>query len=169
MLDDKSEDDMLEFLNFVETNVQLISNQCAKVLIPFMCQYAFPLCDTEGNTKAPTQTECKSIQDDMCAAEWKMIMTTSFSTLLPVCENLELYDYILDFSNNSSEVTMNPLQCHHQFKEFCGICLPLCGEFSRYDDDSETELQQIIIVTAAMNCMGAILVTIIAILRRKEL
>ena len=168
MRENKSEDDMSKLINFIETNVQRINDQCAKVLIPFMCQYEFPLCDSEGDIKPLSQRECKSIQDDTCAAEWRMI-TTSFSTLLPVCENLGFDDYILDTSNNISEITMNPLQCHHHFKEFCGVCLPLCGKFSRYDDDSETELQQIIIVTAAMNCMGAVLVTIIAILRRKEL
>ena len=163
MLDERSESDIIEFLNFIETNVDFISEHCAVVLIPLICEYTFPLCDI--NAKPPDQSLCESVQHDACATEWRIIMTTSFSTLLPVCGALDFDDNALNVDHNDSEMTVNILQCHLQFMEFCGVCLLLCGKFSRYDEDSETKLRQTIIVTAAANCIREILVTLIAILR----
>lgn len=170
MLDNNSEDVML---SFIEMNAHFISERCAMVLMPFLCQYIFPTCDSEGNISFPNQAECKNVQEDTCASEWKMIMKTSFSTLLPVCENLDDPDFddenVLDRNINGSQIAMRPLQCHHYFEEFCGACLPLCGEFSRYNDETKMQQRLIVIVTATMNCLGGILVFIIAMLRRKEL
>jgi len=165
MLGRTPNDDMVQFINFIEANENLISEQCAMVLMPFLCQHTFPPCDSEGNANLLSQAECRNIQDFTCATEWRMIMTTSFSTLLPVCEDLS----DADFGYYNSQMAMKPLQCPKQFKDFCGMCLPLCGEFSRYDDETKIQQKSMIITTAAMNDIGGILVFILAVLRRKEL
>ena len=141
-------------------------------ILPFLCQYVYPPCNG-GNASAAqliTRGKCENIRDVVCSSEWKLVqlLPTSLSTVLPVCKKFEENDSDVEYSNSSQDVTQ-PLQCHHQFKEFCGLCLPLCGEFSQYKAEAELEERYVLIFSGLSGFIGGILVFIAAITRRNKL
>jgi len=162
-----SEDDIAGFINilnqFVGTN--FVSEQCAEVVLPFLCQYIHPPCDGNGSVNLISQEQCSNIRDVVCAAEWRLVMATSSSSLLPVCEHFSN----VDNTDNTTQITPQPLQCHYQFKEYCSLCLPLCGEFSQYKASTKLAERSVLIFAGASAFVGGILVFIAAIFRRKSL
>jgi len=94
-------------------------------------------------------------------------MATSSSSLLPVCEHFSDVDNITD--DNTTQITPQHLQCHYQFKEYCGLCRPLCGEFSQYSAEPKFQERTLVILSGVMAFIGAALVFIAAIIRRKSM
>ena len=73
---------------------------------------------------------------------------------LPICEE-----------ENISET----VKCHYQFKEYCGICLPLCGKFSQYTDQLRINEDIVIIFSSILGAIGAVIMFTAAVIRRKEM
>ena len=145
-----SEDTIIQFMDNIIT---LASEQCHDNVLPFLCQYIFPPCDiTNNTTDFISQTHCSYIRDAVCSFEWKVVMNTPLAYLLPNCENFD------DDDNNTLPIAPQSLQCHHQFKEFCGLCLPLCGQFSQFRDDIKFKEKKVIIFSAAAAFIAGILV-----------
>jgi len=144
-----------------------ISEQCAEVVLPFLCHYIHPPCDGKGSVNLISQEQCSNIRDVVCGNEWRLVMATSSSSLLPVCEHFSNVDNITD--DNTTQTTPQSLQCHYQFNEYCGLCLPLCGEFSQFKASTKLEERSVIIFSGASSFVGGILVFVVAIIRRKVL
>ena len=160
------EEQLSRFSEFLEQYSSLISEECSVAVMPFICQYAFPPCDGEGSPLLITQEQCINIRDDVCANEWRITMATELGTLLPNCEAFESED------NSSSVATRNdldPLQCHYQFRNYCGVCIPLCGTFSQYPDQVKFTERGFIIFSAVLALIGGTLMFIAAIIRRKQM
>ena len=153
------------------SELQLVSDECLTAVKPFLCQYIYPPCDGNGSTKFITQEQCINVRDKMCKAEWRLAMTTKFRSLLPVCEEIDIDVNDNDFIWNETEINdiSQPLKCHYQFKEFCGVCLPLCDSFSQYPDKVKLIERIVIIIAAVLAVIGAIIVFISAAIRRKEM
>ena len=66
-------------------------------------------------------------------------------------------------------IAPQPLQCHYQFKEFCGSCLPLCGKFSEFKNDVEFHVKAFVIFGATAAFIGGILLFVISAYRRKAM
>jgi len=164
-----TENDITNFIDILDrfSGTDIISEQCAEVVLPFLCQYIHPPCDGNGSVKLISQEQCSNIRDVVCADEWRLVMATSSSSLLPVCEHFDNVDNITD--DNTTQITPQPLQCHHQFKEYCGLCLPLCGEFSQYQVKAEIQEKTILIFAGILAFIGGLLVFIAAIIRWKAL
>ncbi|XP_065890808.1 uncharacterized protein [Dysidea avara] len=134
--------------------------------MPFICQYAYPPCDGNGSPLLITQEQCVNIRDEVCVNEWRIAMATESGSLLPVCETFN------DEDDSSSVATRNasePLRCHYQFREYCDVCLPLCGDFSQYPDQVKVAERSVIILSAVLALIGGIFVLIAAIKRRKTM
>jgi len=164
-----SEGDVISFMNILQ---YYHSKHCAttEIVLPFLCKYVYPPC--YGNNISTVQlishVQCKDIRDKVCADEWEQVRKISPS-LLPVCENFkEGNDLGLDHGN-VSRATIKPLKCHYQFKEFCGLCLPLCGKFSQYKVKTKFQERSILIFSGSSAFIGGILVFIAAFIRRKQL
>ena len=131
--------------------------------MPFLCQYAYPPCDGNGSVQFITQEQCVNIRNNVCKTEWRIAMTIEQGNLLPVCETFGT-------DNKSSPVTIEndtePLICHYQFKEFCGVCLPLCGTFSQYPDQVRIGEKALLILAAISALIGGAVVLIAAVIRR---
>ena len=153
-------------IKFIEVLQTLVSDECSSVLATFICQYAYPPCDGNGSPLLITQEQCVNIRDDVCANEWRIVMATEEGSLLPVCEAFE------SESDSSSVVTRNisePLRCHHHFREYCGICLPLCRTFSQYSDE-DIKFGAITLASyITLSLSGAIILLIAAIVKRKSM
>ena len=91
-------------------------------------------------------------------------MATEEGNLLPVCETLGT-------DNESSLVTIikEPLKCHYQFKEFCGVCLPLCGTFSQYSKQVKFGERAVIILAAVLTLVSGFVILIAAVMRPAEM
>jgi len=162
-----SENDIASFTKLLN-QFSGISDQCAEVVLPFLCQYIYPPCDSNGSVNLISQEQCSNIRDVVCVDEWRLVMTTlSSSLLLPVCEYFSNVDNITD--DNTTQVTPQPLQCHYQFKEHCGWCRPLCGKFSSHSADRTLQEKTAMIIAAVLGITGGILVFIVSIKRRKSM
>ena len=160
------EEQLSKLFEFLEQYSGLISEECSAIVKPFICQYAYPPCDRNGSPLLITQEQCVNIRDDVCANEWRIAMATELGELLPTCEAIE------SRGDSSSVVTRNdsePLRCHYQFKNYCGICIPLCGTFSQYPDQIKLTERGVIIFSAVLALFGGTLMFIAAIKRRKQM
>ena len=155
-----SEDDVNDFIGFIK---QYASQQCQDAALPFLCQYIFPPCDvSDGNVDFIGRTQCINIRDAICSFEWNFVLKTPSASLLPNCENFN------DDNNDGDNVSLivpQSLQCQYQFKEYCGLCLPLCGKFSQYRVETKFQERSIIIFSGAAAFIGGILVFIASIYR----
>ena len=172
-----SEADAVNFINTIKQYSNFFSKECdiTDIVLPFMCQYIYPPCN--GNNVSTAQlishVQCENIRDRVCATEWRLVKTVSasLSSMLPVCENFKDIDLDLENGLNSSQdvYTTQPLQCHYQFKEFCSLCLPLCGKFSQYKVKIELQERSVLIFSGVSAVIGGILVFIATVVRRKKL
>ena len=134
--------------------------------MPFLCQYVYPPCDGNGSIQFITQEQCVNIRNKVCKREWRIAMITKHRNLLPVCE-------IFGTDNESSPVAIEndtePVICHYQFKEFCGVCLPLCGTFSQYPDQVRIGEKAVLILAVILALIGGVIVLIAAVIRRSAM
>ena len=166
-----SEDEVDSFVNIIEEYLAFITKSCREVVLPFLCQYIFPPCDVNsGGVNYISKTQCTSIRDAVCSVEWNLITRTfsSAASLLPNCENFN------DDNNDENistiaQIEPQPLQCHHQFEEFCGLCLPLCGKFSQYRVKTKFQERSIFIFSAISAFIGGIFVFIASFYRQKAM
>ena len=172
-----SKNDANTFVENLNQYSAVIRKQCHDAVIPFLCQYAFPPCDvSSGNVSVISKTQCTNIRDVLCSVEWNLAtkISSSAAILLPNCENF--HHHHDDDDNNIPIVPTDheliepqSLQCHYQFKEFCGLCLPLCGKFSQYRVETKFQQRSILIFAGTMAFIGGILVFIASAYRRKAM
>ena len=148
------EQQLSKFFHFVEMFSSEINKECLAAVTPFLCQYVYPPCDGNGNARLITQEECIYIRDQVCTLEWKIVMGTQFRSYLPMCEEEKIPETV---------------KCHHQFKEYCGVCLPLCGKFSQYTDRVRISEDIVIICSSIIGAIGAVIMFTAAVIRRKEM
>ena len=165
LLNGQSEDDINSFIDII---IQFASMQCRDAVLPFLCQYIFPPCDVNnGNVDFVSRTQCINIRDAVCSFEWNVVINTPSAALLPNCENFDDNDD--DVDNNTLPIAPQSLQCHYQFKEFCGLCLPLCDRFSQYRVQVKFQEKYVLIFSGIAAVIGGILLFIASIFRRKAM
>ena len=163
-----NEQQLSEFFLFLESFSAIISDECSTAVMPFLCQYVYPPCDGNGSMQFITQEQCVNIRDEACKREWRLAMTTEQGNLLPVCETFGTNNESTSI-DNVIENDPEPLRCHYQFKEFCGLCLPLCGTFSQYRDQVRFAERAVIILSAVLALIGGFIVFTAAVIRRSEM
>ena len=157
-----TEQQLSDFFSVLHSYSSVISEECSAAIFPFLCQYVYPPCDGNGSTQFITQEQCINIRDDLCEAEWRIAMTIEHGNLLPVCETF----------GTGSVTTVNntePLRCHYQSKEFCGVCLPLCGIFSQYPDYGIFTETAVVIAVGVLVLISALYCIIFAVIRPSQM
>ena len=138
--------------------------------MPFLCQYVYPPCDGNGNAKFITQEQCINIRDEVCISEWRFAMATDLGSLLPVCEAIDFNNVnSINLIEKEDNISASLTKCHHQFKEFCGVCLPLCATFSQYTDQVRIHEDIIIVTSGILAVIGGVIVLTVAAIRRREM
>ena len=155
---------ILTFLDLLKSGIA--RKECADVVLPFVCQYVYPPCDSNGNPLLLTEEKCIDIRDNVCDREWRGVMSTELRLLLPDCED---FRGDLESSVKTTRNVADPLTCHYQFGDFCGICLPLCGKFSQYHVQTKLFGRGLIIFCCAFELTGGIIFLIASIIRRKQM
>ena len=64
------------------------SPDCMEAVVPFLCFYIFPLCDSSGRPYQPSAAECSTLIDGICAREFETAATFATSDQLPQCQLL---------------------------------------------------------------------------------
>ena len=151
-----SEEDVVVFFSALDAEA---SPSCQEASKPFICQYVFPPCHSNGDYELVTEEQCLHVQDDACPAEW-LIAKSLFPDLIPDCRLLNGTQEVVD---NSS------INCPDNFKLFCERCLPLCSSFSQYDK-ATTNTRRIVDIAAAVTALvGGVLLIILSAIRRKAM
>ena len=163
-----TEQQLSTFFYALDDLSDLISKECLAAIIPFTCQYVYPPCDGNGTAKFITQEQCINIRDKVCVSEWRFAMATRSRSLLPICEAIDADNNNISQINEESNVS-EPLQCHYQFKEYCGVCLPLCGTFSQYTTEVRISEDIVIIISSILAIIGGVIVLTVAAIKRKEM
>lgn len=70
--------------------LSLLGSQCLQNILPFLCQYSFPLCDpAAGDLLLPSREECRTISLQVCMREWQFAqLIPRIAALLPDCSRL---------------------------------------------------------------------------------
>ena len=158
------EKQLIMLSSILEDYSALVIKECLPVIMPFLCHHVYPPCDGNSTQFLP-QEQCIHIRDKVCVSEWRFVMATEFGSLLPVCKAFHSNDSSL--SKKDSRLVAP--RCHDQFKEFCGVCLPLCGKFSQYRGQIKLIETLVFIIIAIITLIGGIMVFIAATIRRKEM
>ena len=132
-------------------NITSSSQQCSDTAMPFFCKAAYRTCNFSRFDLFPTTNECVQLQNNTCKNQWKAIET--FAPNLACCN---IYDL------NST--------CPDQFDKFCGICAPLCNEFSQYGKATTKAITVAYWITALFgNLFFGIIVFVASFLKRKKM
>ena len=158
------EEQLVMLSSILEDYSTLISEECLSVVVPFLCHHAYPPCDGNNSIQLLTQEQCINIRDSVCVSEWRFVMATELGSLLPVCEAFDSTGSSLIKEENR----LVPPKYHDQFKEFCGLCLPLCGKFSQYRGQLKLTETLVIVIVVVVAFIGGIMVFVAATIRRKE-
>ena len=59
-----------------------------EAVVPFLCFYIFPLCDSSGRPYQPSAAECSTLIDGICAREFETAATSAIGDQLPQCQLL---------------------------------------------------------------------------------
>ena len=128
-----------------------ISSQCNDDATAFFCKATYQTCDRNRTDLFPTPNECVQLRDNTCRDKWERIQNIA-PTL--ACCNL--------YNPNST--------CPDQFGKFCGICAPLCSEFSQYGEATTVAIDVIFgISTILGNLTFGVIVFVTAFLKRRTM
>ena len=154
-----TEEQIIQLFELLRSFSDLISEECSNVVHPFVCQYAYPPCDGNGSALLITKEQCVNVQNEVCDQEWRYVMNTEYGSMLPDCEEIG------DDSGLSNQT--EPLKCHHHFKERCGLCLPVCGEYSPASDETNHAENIALLICGILGLFGGVIMFSFAIKRRK--
>lgn len=170
-----SEQDVVDFFMVLDTYTSIVTKKCREATKPFICQYIFPPCNDDGSYQSITKDECLYIQHDVCTSEWLIALSIA-PELVPNCEHLndmlggdsKQVGETQEQSNLDNSNLTNDTECAESFGLFCDNCLPLCSQFSQYDESTTTRRITINIFAAVLSIVGGILSIIFITIRRKK-
>lgn len=160
------EADITAFIREVDSQ-PIVSPKCRHVAIPFICQYAYPVCLNDTNYQFITAEQCNHVRNEKCATEW-LIATAVSPGLLPNCEIFNS-----DTSEGNSRLQQNEsseILCNDQFDRYCdNLCVPSCERFSQYDEFTTSYRKAADITAAIISLIGGTLFIVTAVTRRKNM
>ena len=128
-----------------------ITSQCSNrsAALSFFCKAGYFTCSNNSDL-FPTYHECMQLQNDTCREQWRDLQSVS-----PTVTCCNAY---------------NPESpCPDQFARFCGICTPVCHEFSQYGKATTVALDVIGVISMIMNFLFGLLVFVAAFFKRKTM
>lgn len=170
-----SEQDVTTFFLALDTYTNIVTKECREATKPFICRYVFPPCDNNGGYQFITKDECLNLQHVVCASEWRIALSIA-PELVPDCEQLNNTSTVVEAQSPGELQQLNTNisnanHCPEYFGAFCNStkCLPLCSQFSQYNEITTTARKGIDIFAAALAIIGGILSIILSVIRRKKM
>ena len=137
-------------------SIPLVTDECKKDGLPFLCQYFFPPCiNGTSNIVLPSRQDCYKVQTDICKLEWTLLSkVTAFSTLLPDCNCLPKEQLIAIESSEDVQhfnESVKTVQCTSLFTQVDCFCLPSCSTF-RINTESGQIAEEFFVYFAIVMC-----------------
>ena len=158
----------MRFIATLRSNTgAVVSPECSKIAIPFICQYVHPPCLNDTSYQLITGEQCNYVKNEVCAAEWLVAMAV-FPGILPNCEIF--IDQTLEDNPGVQQNNSNETFCIDQFDTYCdNLCVPSCKHFSQHDEATTSYKKAIDIIACIIGLIGGTLFIIIAVRRRENL
>ena len=110
---DDSLEDAKSALSAVDMLDELISDECAVEVKPFLCLYFFGLHDAaNGVSYQPSASHCKSLRDDVCALEWNLAKAVPGLELPDCDEQFASYSVPCDEERGKELIDCDRIQAH---------------------------------------------------------
>jgi hypothetical protein len=133
-----------------------ISSSCYEVIVPFVCQYMFPLCSSD-KLFVPSREICVNVSTGGCQQQWEDTINKSSGVSLPDCSKLP-------------SAQNDTIVCADMFyKGADGLCLPKCDEFDVFDSTTTEIIIAIVIFSASVGLLLGISVFFISLFRYKSM
>ena len=124
---------------------------CHRNATDFFCKATYHTCHYSEIDLIPMAHECAYLQKDVCKDEW-----TQLESVSPTMTCCNFYD--------------PNFACPDQFARFCGVCAPLCSEFSQNGEATTLAIDVIIGISMILgNFIFGIIVFIAAFIKRKTM
>ena len=134
--------------------INLPSSQqyCSERVETLFCD-ALMECSNESYVK---DIVCQQVRQEYCTAEWRMLEVHNQTDGLIDCEEYE---------------ETAPLHCSDQFDlaNDGSLCLPLCGEFSLYNEAYATSRVALLAIFLSIGVFGGVLVVGISYRKKKKM
>jgi len=143
------------------TTSAFVPDDCAREGLPLVCNYFYLICDSSGNSPvmlSNLEDECIEVSQGSCRSVWQLAMS---SDLLPDCSDLDS-----DSGESLSRIPTSNVTCHPQFGLRCGLCVPLCNEFSETPEDIQKSIDLFFVISGCVIVIGGIFVILVSIIRR---
>jgi hypothetical protein len=132
------------------------SSNCYEVIVPFVCQYMFPLCSSD-KLFVPSREICVNVSTGGCQQQWEDTINKSSGVSLPDCSKLP-------------SAQNDTIVCADMFyKGADGLCLPKCDEFDVFDSTTTEIIIAIVIFSASVGLLLGISVFFISLFRYKSM
>ena len=135
------------------SDISNIVSQCDdenNTVMDFFCRAAYRTC-SNNDTLFPRHDKCVQIQNETCREQWREL--ESVSSTLTCCNAYNPYS-----------------TCPDQFARFCGICAPVCHQFSQHPDATRIGIDAIIAIAMIIgNFVFGVIVFIAAFIKRKTM
>ena len=117
--------------------------------VSFFCKAGYLPCSNNSDL-FPTYHECMQLQNDTCKEQWRDLQ--SVSTTVTCCNGY------------------NPESpCPDQFARFCGVCTPVCHEFSQNGKATTVAIDVIGAISMIVTILFGLLVFVAAFFKRKTM
>ena len=133
---------------------------CKQAVVPFLCQYLFPLCNVTNNTSqgdliVPSQEECNNLREKTCEAEWQVAKILGYGHLLPDC-------------NKSKAVFPTVTSCAEGFALSNGSCFPTC-DWKQIAEPWLTILNVIQLFSALLAVISSLVLFMVSVIRYRSM
>ena len=162
-----TEQDLMDFFNVLDDYPSIVSKECNQAAKPLICDYVYPICDSNGYYKYASKEECVRVRDVICAAEWQIALSL-VPHVLPNCDILPdaEFDVIDTQQNNATTIPV----CPEEFKLYCNkSCLPLCDSATQGDESETLSRKRADIAAGLLGIIGGILLIALSVLRRESM
>lgn len=110
-------------------------------------------CEQLNNYSYIKDVMCREVRQEYCTAEWRLLELKSFEGLI-------------DCDGETASINCSK---HFGLANNGSICLPLCTEFSQYDDTFTDVYMALFIIAQLTNMVGGIAVFIASYIKRRKM
>ena len=136
-----------------------------------LCSTVFPQCQDldMGQHEAKNNTVTIKLSDS-CTLHSDLLMTLA-SITSGAASKFDATDADIVSIGNESTSSNGSVECHPQYTQVCGLCVPRCNQYQAYlQSNGQQNLNEVALIAASCTCvLGGVIFIALSITRRKEM
>ena len=136
-----------------------------------LCSTVFPQCPEldMGQHEAKNNTVTIKLSDS-CTLHSGLLMTLA-SITSGAASMSDATDVDIVSIGNESTSSNGSVECHAQYTQVCGLCVPRCDRYHVYlQSNGQQNLDEVALIAASCTCvLGGVIFIALSIARRKEM